>query len=300
MTNTNEDMIPPHADEEWQAFRAAEILTLTDERRIALDSALMHAWEAGEDIRTALLTSFPAPGIPDADGPRLWFGAKDDEWFRAYSHAGEDMQEHRGEPTLTDGDVIRYADEADRLRVWADGPSSSGQEIESTLDRIHGLESAVLAAPMNSMDAARATVGLVGRRGFLTDAELADVFAKLLSVLTAPDAAASKDLTDAAGTVAGFEVQEQAALDEAYRLEDGGETDHKVVNEALYALDRRLSKAVAVAAGVQSMVPTDHRHKAQIVSAALSSGTFDAHGLQSDDSVVTLLKSLCADLIAAT
>lgn len=117
---------------------------------------------------------------------------------------------------------------------------------------------------------------------------------RVLEDLERMQAAGSPELAAAALTVVDFEQQEQAALDEAHKLEEQGGVDPEVINASLYALDRRLAAAVDVAKGVRSGHPADHRHKAQIVRAILSAGPTEAHGLSSNE--MDLVRSLCADL----
>jgi hypothetical protein len=70
------------------------------------------------------------------------------------------------------------------------------------------------------------------------------------------------------------------------------------VTARLSALDRRLAEAVQIALKVRSSALADHRHKAVVLQAVLSSGMFSAQGFSDEE--LALMKSLCSDLIGST
>ena len=121
---------------------------------------------------------------------------------------------------------------------------------------------------------------------------------RVLEDLERMQAEGSPELAAAALTVADFEQQEQAALNEAHLLETAGERNRTMVNASLSALDQRLAEAVQIALTVTSRGMADHRHKAQILRAVLSSGMFSAQGFS--DAELALMKSLCSDLVEST
>jgi hypothetical protein len=121
---------------------------------------------------------------------------------------------------------------------------------------------------------------------------------RVLEDLERLERSGSPELAAAALTVTDFEQQEQAGLEEAHRLETAGEWDRNVVTARLSALDRRLAEAVQIALKVRSSALADHRHKAVVLQAVLSSGMFSAQGFSDEE--LALMKSLCSDLIGST